>query len=58
MEYSIPAELSSQVKKGTQRRDFFTIPEYEQWSEETPGSDKWEVKYYKVCPLIRVIVMD
>ncbi|KAJ7356666.1 DNA topoisomerase II [Mycena albidolilacea] len=35
------------VTKGDKRKDFFTIPEYEQWMEETPGSDKWGVKYYK-----------
>lgn len=37
------------VTKGKQRIDFFTIPEYEQWVEETPDAHKWEVKYYKVC---------
>jgi DNA topoisomerase-2 len=36
------------VTKGQQRKDFFTIPEFEQWLEETPGSDKWDAKYYKV----------
>lgn len=36
------------MTKGKQRKDFFTIPEYEQWSEETPDSARWEVKYYKV----------
>ncbi|KAJ6627017.1 DNA topoisomerase [Mycena sp. CBHHK59/15] len=35
------------VTKGKQRKDFFTIPEYEQWNEDTPGADKWDVKYYK-----------
>ncbi|KAJ7603098.1 topoisomerase II [Mycena polygramma] len=36
------------VTKGArQRKDFFTIPEYEQWVEETPDSAKWDVKYYK-----------
>ncbi|KAJ7771941.1 DNA topoisomerase II [Mycena maculata] len=35
------------VTKGQQRKDFFTIPEYEQWNEETQGSEKWDVKYYK-----------
>ncbi|KAF7367438.1 DNA topoisomerase 2 [Mycena sanguinolenta] len=35
------------VTKGTQRKDFFTIPEYELWAEETPGSERWKVKYYK-----------
>ncbi|KAJ7662019.1 topoisomerase II [Mycena polygramma] len=36
------------VTKGArQRKDFFTIPEYEQWAEETPDSVKGDVKYYK-----------
>ncbi|KAJ7451128.1 DNA topoisomerase II [Mycena latifolia] len=35
------------VTKGKQRKDFFTIPEYDQWSEETVDSAKWDVKYYK-----------
>ncbi|KAG5654332.1 hypothetical protein H0H81_004286 [Sphagnurus paluster] len=35
------------VTKGKERIDFFTIPEYEQWLESTPGSHKWDAKYYK-----------
>ncbi|KAJ7674423.1 DNA topoisomerase II [Mycena rosella] len=35
------------VTKGQQRKDFFTIPEYDQWTEETENSSKWDVKYYK-----------
>nr|ADL09409.1 DNA topoisomerase II [Omphalotus nidiformis] len=35
------------VTKGNQRKDFFTIPEYEQWLETTPGADKWSTKYFK-----------
>ncbi|KAF8912885.1 DNA topoisomerase II [Gymnopilus junonius] len=35
------------VTKGKQRRDFFTIPEYEQWLEETPDAKKWASKYFK-----------
>ncbi|KAJ2913034.1 hypothetical protein MD484_g7391, partial [Candolleomyces efflorescens] len=35
------------VRKGKQVRDFFTIPEYEQWLETTPDARKWESKYYK-----------
>lgn len=35
------------VTKGKQRIDFFTIPEYEQWLEDTPDAHKWESKYYK-----------
>jgi len=39
----------AQVSKGKQRIDFFTIPEYEQWLENTPDAHKWDSKYYKVC---------
>ncbi|KAJ6569535.1 DNA topoisomerase II [Mycena capillaripes] len=35
------------VTKGKQRKDFFTIPEYEQWSEDTHDAARWDVKYYK-----------
>ncbi|VDC01811.1 unnamed protein product [Peniophora sp. CBMAI 1063] len=35
------------VTKGNQRRDFFTIPEYEQWLEATPDAHRWTSKYYK-----------
>ncbi|TFY75740.1 hypothetical protein EWM64_g8272 [Hericium alpestre] len=30
------------VTKGKQRIDFFTIPEYEQWIEQTPDAYKWD----------------
>ncbi|TFL06195.1 DNA topoisomerase [Pterulicium gracile] len=35
------------AKKGKQVKDFFTIPEYEKWLEETPNVHTWESKYYK-----------
>ncbi|KAK2461741.1 hypothetical protein APHAL10511_006204 [Amanita phalloides] len=35
------------VTKGKQRRDFFTIPEYENWLEDTPDAKKWNSKYFK-----------
>ncbi|KAG6857673.1 DNA topoisomerase 2, partial [Tephrocybe sp. NHM501043] len=35
------------VTKGKQKINFFTIPEFEQWLETTPGADKWDSKYYK-----------
>ncbi|KAF9258616.1 DNA topoisomerase II [Marasmius fiardii PR-910] len=35
------------VTKGSQRKDFFTIPEFEQWVESTPDSHRWTAKYYK-----------
>ncbi|KAG6869034.1 hypothetical protein C0993_004707 [Termitomyces sp. T159_Od127] len=37
------------VTKGTQQISFFTIPEYEKWTEETEGSHKWKAKYFKVA---------
>lgn len=37
------------MSKGKQRKDFFTIPEYEEWLEDTPDAKKWDSKYYKVC---------
>ncbi|KAH9949498.1 type II DNA topoisomerase [Amylocystis lapponica] len=35
------------VKKGNQKIDFYTIPEFEKFMEETPDSHKWTPKYYK-----------
>ncbi|KXN89810.1 DNA topoisomerase 2 [Leucoagaricus sp. SymC.cos] len=35
------------ITKGKQRRDFFTLPEYEKWLSETPDAHKWDSKYYK-----------
>ncbi|KAF9535792.1 DNA topoisomerase [Crepidotus variabilis] len=35
------------VSKGKQRKDFFTIPEFEQWLETTPDAKKWDSKYFK-----------
>ncbi|THH30396.1 hypothetical protein EUX98_g3787 [Antrodiella citrinella] len=35
------------VRKGSQLINFFTLPEYEQWLEDTPDSHKWTAKYYK-----------
>ncbi|KAK0198122.1 DNA topoisomerase II [Armillaria mellea] len=29
------------------RKDFFTIPEYEEWAERTPDASKWKAKYFK-----------
>jgi hypothetical protein len=40
--------MCAKVTKGKQRIDFFTIPEYEQWLEDTPDAHKWDSKYYKV----------
>ncbi len=38
----------AQVWKGKEIINFYTIPEYEMWLEETPNSHKWEHKYFKV----------
>jgi C-terminal associated domain of TOPRIM len=38
-----------QVFKGEQVINFYTIPEYEQWLESTPGTNRWFHKYYKAC---------
>ncbi|KAI0757603.1 type II DNA topoisomerase [Daedaleopsis nitida] len=35
------------VWKGKNVINFYTIPEYEMWLEETPDSHKWEHKYFK-----------
>ncbi|KAJ3751113.1 DNA topoisomerase II [Lentinula detonsa] len=35
------------ASKGKQHRDFFTIPEYEQWARDVPGAAKWDTKYFK-----------
>ncbi|TBU56240.1 type II DNA topoisomerase [Dichomitus squalens] len=35
------------VWKGKQVINFYTIPEYEMWLEQTPDSHKWQHKYYK-----------
>ncbi len=45
----------AQVTKGKQRIDFFTIPEYEQWLEQTPDAHKWDSKYYKVLQCRRAV---
>ena len=45
----------AQVTKGKQRIDFFTIPEYEQWLEQTPDARKWDSKYYKVLQCRRAL---
>ena len=45
------SDSCEKVSKGKQRIDFFTIPEYEQWLQDTPGAHKWDSKYYKVSNL-------
>ena len=43
-----PRTRGMQGSKGKEKKNFFTIPEYEQWLENTPDSHKWKSKYYKV----------
>lgn len=35
------------VTKGKDKKNFFTLPEFEQWLEDTPNSHLWTSKYYK-----------
>ena len=35
------------VKKGNQSQCFYSLPEFQEWKEETPNWAKWTVKYYK-----------
>ncbi|KII69787.1 DNA topoisomerase 2-beta [Thelohanellus kitauei] len=35
------------VRKGHDVKAFFSIPEYEEWKNETPDFKSWKVKYYK-----------
>ncbi|KAJ3510178.1 hypothetical protein NLJ89_g4828 [Agrocybe chaxingu] len=46
------------VTKGKQRKDFFTIPEYEQWMEQTPDANKWESKYFKARTSLTIRATD
>ncbi len=43
-----PEMTSVQCTKGTRVIPFYTIPEYQQWKEETDGGKRWKIKYYKV----------
>ena len=35
------------VKKGNQSQCFYSLPEFQEWKDETPTWAKWNVKYYK-----------
>ena len=35
------------MKKGNQTQCFYSLPEFQEWKEETPNWAKWNVKYYK-----------
>ena len=36
-----------QVAKGGQSLSFYSLPELEEWKQETPNAKSWKVKYYK-----------
>lgn len=36
------------MTKGKEKINFFTIPEYEKWVEDTADVHRWKAKYYKV----------
>ena len=35
------------VTKGKVSRSFYTLPEFEKWSDEVDDISKWRIKYYK-----------
>eukprot|EP00057_Strongylocentrotus_purpuratus_P006178 XP_011660652.1 PREDICTED: DNA topoisomerase 2-alpha [Strongylocentrotus purpuratus] len=35
------------VTKGKETHPFYSLPEFEEWKDETEGSKAWKVKYYK-----------
>lgn len=35
------------VSKGQQQISFFSIPEYEEWKQQTTNWHRWTIKYYK-----------
>jgi len=35
------------VSKGGQCYSFFSLPEFEEWKQNTPNSKSWKIKYYK-----------
>lgn len=45
------------VTKGQEQLSFFSIPEYEEWKQQTPNWHRWTIKYYKGnVGLLNVIV--
>ncbi|PPQ67194.1 hypothetical protein CVT25_005795 [Psilocybe cyanescens] len=40
--------MTNQATHGQKQRDFFTIPEYEKWLEETPGGEEWVLEHFTV----------
>lgn len=35
------------VSKGSQLLSFYSMPEFEEWTESTANAKSWKVKYYK-----------
>ena len=42
-----PLYVYPKVSKGREELSFYSIPEFEEWKNETPNSKSWRVKYYK-----------
>jgi hypothetical protein len=36
-----------QVTKGRNALSFYSLPEFEEWKQETPDWNRWSTKYYK-----------
>ncbi|KAJ7031541.1 DNA topoisomerase II [Mycena alexandri] len=47
VEFVTPIVRVTHKTNKKQRKDFFTMPEYEQWLEDTPDAARWDAKYYK-----------
>ena len=35
------------MTKGSQSQSFFSIPEFDEWKENTNNAKSWRIKYYK-----------
>ncbi|KAJ7037442.1 DNA topoisomerase II [Mycena alexandri] len=45
VEFVTPIVRVTHKTNKKQRKDFFTMPEYEQWLEDTPDAARWDAKY-------------
>lgn len=39
--------FQTKVSKGKEEKAFYSIPEYEEWKNNTENAKSWKVKYYK-----------
>lgn len=39
--------FQTKVSKGKEEKAFYSIPEYEEWKNNTENVKSWKVKYYK-----------